>query len=175
MGDPLNISRLLHWVLYAVMTVGFLLIKTLPLEVGASHWPGPELVLVFAMAWVLRRPDFLPIWLVVPILLLADFVLMRPPGLWAAFSILAIEFLRSRTAAAREWPFTLEWGITTAILTLMVLGNRLILAIFSVPQVPLGLDLQQLLSSAAAYPVVVFLSVRFLRLRRPLTTEASLA
>lgn len=175
MGDPLNVSRMVHWALFAALAVLTLVVRTLPLEVGTSHWPGPELILVTAMVWVLRRPDYMPVWLLGAVLLLADFLLMRPPGLWTALGIVAVEFLRNRTAPAREWPFMMEWGIATAILTLMVLANRLILAVFSVPQVRLGLDLQQLLSSAAVYPLIVVVSIRFLGLRRPLTTEASLS
>ena len=174
MVDPLILSRLFHWALFVVVATLSLLVGTLPLDVGAANWPGPQMMLIMAIAWVVRRPDFVPIWLLAPIALAADFLLMRPPGLWAALTVLAVEFLRSRAVAAREWPMALEWGIAASLMTLMALSNRIFLGIFAVPQTPLGLDVQQLISSAIAYPIVLFVSVRLFGVRRPLTTEARL-
>lgn len=167
MVDPITLSRFLHWALFAAIALVAMLAQLLPLSVGSSHWPGPDLVLPLAMVWVVRRPDFMPVWLIASVALIMDLMLMRPPGLGAGLAVIMIEFLRSRANAAREWPLVLEWAIAGSLLTLVMLARRVILGIFSVPQTTLGLDLQQLISTVAVFPAVLLIAVAVMRLRPP--------
>lgn len=170
MVDPRTLARLLHWALFLAMALVVTLTEIMPRHIGAGTWPGPQLILVFAMVWVLRRPDYLPVWMIAGVGLTTDLILMRPPGLWAALMVIATEFLRSRSSNAREWPLALECAIATALMVLMMLCNRAVLGLFLVPQAGLGLDIQQLISSAIAYPFAVALSVYVLRLRYRLSS-----
>ena len=43
---------------------------------------GPDLLIAFAFAWSLRRPEYVPSLLLALLFLLADLLLQRPPGLW---------------------------------------------------------------------------------------------
>ncbi len=76
--------------------------------------PGPDILICVIMAWIVRRPDFLPMPLILFVILLEDLILMRPPGLWTAIVIVATEFLRGRVALTRELSFVVEWLLVWA-------------------------------------------------------------
>ncbi|MEG3662876.1 rod shape-determining protein MreD [Celeribacter halophilus] len=144
---------------------GFLLVAALvtffyllPLKVGAASWPGPDLILSVAFAWVLRRPDYVPVFLVAPVILLADFIFLRPPGLWTMLSVLGLEFLRRREPISRDLPFAVEWAMVAGVMLAMALAYRLCLALFMVDQSSLGLAIMGQVSTLLSYPVVVALS-----------------
>lgn len=166
MVDPRLLDRIVHWALFAVLFVAFALFDLLPLGAGIHDWPAPAWALLVAIAWVVRRPDYIPLSLFAVLAFLLDLLLMRPPGLFAALSVVAVEFLRSRAHAAREWPFLLEWLVVGTVLLVMVLGNRLVQGIFALPQPRFGLEMQQFISNMIVYPVIVGLSGWLLRVRR---------
>ena len=55
---------------------------------------GPDLLIAFALAWSLRRPEYVPTLLLAILFLLGDLLLQRPPGLWALLALLACENLK---------------------------------------------------------------------------------
>lgn len=129
--------------------------QLLPLGSGSGGLPGPDLLTLFAVAWVLRRPDFVPVTLIALLMLMADFLFMRPPGLWAAIVVVGTEFLRRREQGLRDLPFLAEWGLVAGVLLGMTLGEALLLLLFAVQQPSLGLTLIQLILTILAYPIVV--------------------
>jgi rod shape-determining protein MreD len=128
--------------------------------------PGPDLLVALAFAWVLRRPDYVPVLIVAAVMLAADFLFMRPPGLWAAITVMGVEFLRNREAGFRDLPFLVEWGMVALLLLGMTLANALVMLVLMVDQPSLGLTLLQLIATIAAYPLVVAMTVFALGLRR---------
>ena len=147
-------SRRLAWqIIFLALAAALTFIGLLPL--GQAALPGPDLFVLFAFAWVLRRPDYVPVLLVAVVLLLADFVFLRPPGLWAALGVLGLELLRVREGPLRDVPFAVEWGIVSVVIAAMFLANALVLAIFFVEQPPLGLTLIQMIATLLSYPAVV--------------------
>lgn len=130
----------------------------LPSHIGPDGMPGPDLLVGVTFAWVMRRPHFVPTVLVASAFLLADLLFMRPPGLWTALVVLAVEFLRTREASSREQPFLVEWAIVSGVLLGITLANRLVLMVFLVNQSGLGLTLLQYLVTILIYPVIVVLS-----------------
>lgn len=166
MVDPKLLDRMIHWVLFASLFVAFVLFDLLPLGDGIYEWPAPGWALLLAFAWVLRRPDYIPLGLFAVLAFLLDLLLMRPPGLFAALSVIAVEFLRSRAHAAREWPFLLEWLVVGTVLLVLLLVNKLLQGVFALPQPRFGLEMQQFLSNMIAYPVIVGLSGWLARVRR---------
>lgn len=151
---------------FAAISLAVVAASLLPLGDGTSDLPGPDLPVVLVLAWVLRRPDFVPAALVAAVMLLSDFLQMRPPGLWAAIVVLGVEFLRSREATLRDLPFFGEWALASLVLFAMTLLHWLLLALFLVPHPGLGLLLLQYLATVAAYPVVVLASRHLLGLRK---------
>ena len=172
MVDTWTFDRVLHWLLFLALGLFVLMLNVLPLGSGAPGWPAPEFLLVLAAGWVIRHPEFLPLPLFAVLAILADFLLMRPPGLYALLSVLMIEFLRSRAHASREWPFLLEWAIFAVLLFGILLTNRLYHFVFVIQQARFGLEMQQFLSSVLAYPLVVGLSVWLFGLARPKPGDA---
>lgn len=135
-----------------------ILFHILPTDVGPDGYPGPDLMLCLTFAWVLRRPHYVPTLLIAAIFLLSDILFMRPPGLWTALVVLAVEYLRSREPTLRELPLAAELGTVGAALILLHLANYLILMIVAVPQAQFGLVLLQAVATVFAYPMIVVLA-----------------
>ena len=166
MVDPVTSERWRYRALFVGLTLAILSLRLLPLGDGTGGLPGPDLPTALALAWVVRRPDYVPIGLIAAVVLLADIVQMRPPGLWAAIVVIGVAFLRSREATSRDLLFPGEWALASAVLFAMTLLYWLVLAVFMVPHPGLGLLLLQFLATAAAYPAVVLVSRLLLGLRK---------
>lgn len=157
--------------LYVGLALVLLFLRLLPLGSDAGTFPGPDLLLCLTMAWVMRRPDYLPLGLIVAVVLVEDLILMRPPGLWTALVVLATEFIRSRVALTRELNFVVEWLLVSGLMVGMLLAYRLIFALALLPQPTFGYAVVQVLWSILAYPLVVGASRLMLDLRKPATGE----
>jgi rod shape-determining protein MreD len=143
-----------------------LFFQLLPLETTPQRWSGPDLLLLISFAWALRRPDYLPSFLVAGIALMADLLLQRPPGLMAALMVVAVQLLKKRARQLRDQSFAIEWLSVAVALLVITLANRMILNITAVPQAPLSLSLVQLVMSMICYPVVVAISHALIGVRK---------
>ncbi len=144
----------------------------LPLSTLPSRWAPPDLLMALAMAWSLRRPDFVPAVLLGATLLMADMLYQRPPGLYALLVVLGCEFLKSRVLPHRETAFAAEWLAVAVVMGGIVVLNRTILTILAVAQPSLGLTLIQALLTIAAYPLVVIVSQHLMGVRKLSPAEA---
>jgi len=161
------VTRRLAWrTIFVALALLVAFVRLLPLGDGTGGVPGPDLLVALALAWAIRRPDYVPVLLVAILMLMADFLFMRPPGLWAAITVLGVEFLRSREAGFRDLPFLVEWGMVALLLLAMTLANAIVLLVLMVDQPTLGLTLLQLIVTMLAYPLVVAVTVFALGLRR---------
>lgn len=171
MADGVIRRRTSMWALFAGLSLVWLFLRMLPLSTQPTAVPAPDLVLCLVLAWVLRRPDYMPALLVAAVVLLEDLLIMRPPGLWAALVVIGCEFLRGRQSLMRELSFPAEWAIVAAVATTLMLIERTVLAVTLVPQPALGQVLLQLVVTLAAYPLVVLATHYLLRIRKPATGE----
>ena len=170
----ISLWRAAHWgyrALFLGLALLLLFLRLLPLGADAGRFPGPDLILCMIMAWVMRRPAYLPVWLIAAVVLAEDLILMRPPGLWTALVVMGSEFIRSRAALTRELNFVVEWLLVTGLMVAMLLAYRLVFALALLPQLPFGFAVVQVLWSALAYPLVVGASRLVLDLRKPATGE----
>jgi len=158
MADPVARHRWSFQVLFAALALGVIFFQVLPFRIGTPRWPGPDILTLLAFAWVLRRPDYVPVVLVVGVTLFTDILFMRPLGLWSALVLLGFEFLRRRQPFSRDLPFLVEWVMVAGVLLAMTVTNALVLAIFLVQQPVLTLTFLQLITSILSYPVVVAIS-----------------
>lgn len=168
MVDPVTRRRFGFRALFVGLSVLVVFVQILPFQMGNSRWPGPDLVVLLALAWVLRRPEYVTAPLVAAVILFGDVMFMRPLGLWAGIVVLGVEFLRTRGTLSRDLPFLVEWLTVAAVLILMTLARVLILALFLVEQPVLGLIFLQMIVSILTYPLVVAIS-RFVLGVRPMT------
>lgn len=171
MVDPLRVTLWFYRGLFLVLALVLLFLKLLPLGSLAGTWPGPDLLLCLIFAWVLRRPDYLPVLLICAVVLVDDFLLMRPPGLWAGLVIIGTEFLRSRVALMRELSFMVEWALVAAVMVAVLLAYRLVFVIAFLPQPVFGFALLQTVWSILCYPLVVAASRFAFDLRKPAMGE----
>lgn len=157
--NEIRLAQRLFWQGIFVILCGlFMFVRLLPLDSVVGAFPGPDLMLCGAFCWVIRRPDLLPVWLIAPVFLLADMLLMHPPGLWTALVVLATEALRRRHRRARGWSFTMELMVVGLLSTGMVCAQWLALTVLLVPQPALLSQLAQVPVTLIAYPAVVLLS-----------------
>jgi rod shape-determining protein MreD len=152
--------------LFAALAFLIVFVRLLPLGPGSGGLPGPDLLVGLAFAWVLRRPDYVPVLLVAAAVLTTDVFFLRPLGLWTACVILGLEFLRAREPLSRDLPFLFEWGMVASTILAMTLGYVLVLALFAVEQPALGLTLLQMLATILAYPLIVLFSARAIGLKK---------
>jgi rod shape-determining protein MreD len=166
--------RQTHWIfraLFLVLAMFLLFTRLLPLSHAPGTLPGPDVLICLIMAWIVRRPDFLPMPLILVVILVEDLVLLRPPGLWTAIVVVATEFLRGRIILTRELNFVVEWMLVSGVMLGMMLAYRLALGLAFVPQPPFGFAAVQMLWSIALYPLIVGLSRLIFDLRKPATGE----
>lgn len=171
MVDPIATQLWLYRGAFAGLAAFILFIRLLPLGGSAGSIPGPDLMLCLMLAWVTRRPDYLPALLIAVIVLVEDLMLMRPPGLWAALVVLATEFLRSRSAMTRQLGFLAEWFLVAVVMLALLVAYRIVLGIAFLDQPGFGYAFAQTVTSALSYPLVAGLLHAALRLRKPLAGE----
>ena len=138
----------------------------LPLGPGAGRLPGPDLLVLLAFAWVLRRPDHVPVLALAAVMFVADLLTMRPPGLWAMMMLIGVEATRGRTGTWSDMPFLVEWAVVSAVLAAMHLAYAIGLAVFFVDQPPIGQTLIRLIATICFYPAVVFVVDGIFRVKR---------
>lgn len=151
---------------FAGLSLAIMFFHLIPLDTVPSVWAPPDLLVAFAFAWVLRRPDFVPPMLLALVMLLADLLFQRPPGLWALLVVLGAEYLKYRTAGLSEASFVGEWISVALVVTGATLANRLALGILLVPLPAFGLALIQMLLTIATYPLVAFVTQALMGVRR---------
>ncbi|KPN64298.1 rod shape-determining protein MreD [Aliiroseovarius crassostreae] len=159
MIDRIALSRGYYRLLLVVVAIVLLFGRLLPLELGAGRLPGPDLLLVLVMAWVVRRPDYAPVFLIAPVFFLTDMLLLKPPAVWTLMVVFGTEFLRRRETRLREQSFLIEFGLVAATLVAMLIGQRLLLGVFLVEQVSFGREILYLLATIAAYPLAALVTV----------------
>ena len=149
------------WVQCGVfVALAFLLIVAdlVPLDMRPSLWASPDLLLAATLVWVVRKPSYVPVTILALIFLMADFLFMRPPGLWAALVVILTEVLRRQHREFRNMPLLVEWGTVAFGLVAITLANRIILAVVMSPQAPLGLTLIEMIATILSYPIVVIVA-----------------
>ncbi len=166
MAEALTSRRWAYRTLFVLVSIVVIGVGLLPLGDGTAGLPGPDLVVVIAFAWILRRPDYVPPLLLALVILLADAFALRPLGLWAGLIVIGAEFLRSRVALLRDLPFAAEWALVTIVLVAVTVAYWTIQTMFLVVQPGLGQLLLRALASAFVYPFVVAGSALIFGLRR---------
>jgi rod shape-determining protein MreD len=167
MIDPVTFSLWRGRIGFALIAFVLTFAALLPMGGEAGRLPGPDLLLCVVFAWVMRRPDFLPLWLLTATVLMTDILLMRPFGLWTALVVIGAEIIRARTVLMRELSFLMEWAVVGALMLAMLLIYRFVFALTLLPQVAFGAGLVQWLWSVVAYPAVVLFTSYVLSLRKP--------
>ena len=151
---------------FAFLVCVILFFQLLPLSTTPSRWAGPDLLLAFACAWAVRRPEYVPAFALAGLFLLADLLLQRPPGLWALLALLGCENLKSRARAVRDGTFVGEWLTVCLMLTGISIAYRLALMITLLDPPPFALSFSQLLMTLLCYPFVAGITHALMGVRK---------
>ena len=158
--------------LYPLLALLILFFHLLPLGTLPARWAPPDLLVALTLAWVLRRPDYVPMLSIGAVMLMADLLLQRPPGLLAALVVMGCAYLRSAAPGMRDIGFAGEWVTVGFVIVAIAFGNRVILWITAVQQAPLWLTILQVAATIAAYPIVVWISKGLFGVRRPALSDS---
>ena len=92
--------------------------------------------------------------MVAGLFLLTDLMLGRPPGLYAALSLLAFSNLSSRAITMRDMPFSVEWLTVAFAIAFVMLGHQLVLIILLVEPPAPALMFSQMAMTVLTYPLI---------------------
>lgn len=153
--------------LWFVLLATFVLFgQLLPLDNGPRRWAPPDIILVFALVWSSRRPDFVPSAIIAVVFFLQDLFLLRPPGLYALLALLLCEWQKTWATRPNEMNFMSEWLRSAFIFAGFLLSYRLILTLALSPLPPLSLSLIQMIMNIIFFPIAVFVSERLFNVRK---------
>lgn len=138
----------------------------LPLSAAPRQWAPPDVLFALSYAWAVRRPEFVPMIALAIALLLADFLLQRPPGLWTALCLIAIERAKTRERRQAENTFAVEWVTFGISMVLMMVLYRAILFVTVTDAGPLFLSSVKAVFTILIYPLVVLVSHFIFNVRR---------
>jgi rod shape-determining protein MreD len=156
---------------YLGLCLAIIIWHLLPLETLPRRWAPPDLLVGFTFAWALRRPDYVPILSIALVMLTADLLFQRPPGLMAALVLIAAEYLRNRFGGLSKASFAGEWLSVSIMIVAIAIANRLVLVILAVDVAPLGLTAIQAAMTILAYPAIAGITRALLGKRRLFTTR----
>lgn len=173
MADPAHPRLWLRHATFILLAAVIVFLQLLPLNTTPRLLPFPDVLLLFACLWAVRRPDYVSVVTIATVFLLADFLFHRPPGLMAALVVIATETLRARSISLRSASFGVEWLTVALAISAVTLGGRFALAIVMLPQAPLGLTLLQMVLTILAYPLAVAIAWGLFGISRPAPGEVN--
>jgi len=166
MISPATLYRWAYALLFTALAALVVFLRVLPTGGSVGGWPAPDFIVLAGFAWVAHRPDFVPVLLFAALLLVTELLFLRPPGVASGLAVIGLEAMRARAGQLRERGFLAEWMIAGVLLALMLVAERIFLAVFLVDQPDFGLAAIGLIVNILAYPAVAALSVWGLRVRR---------
>lgn len=166
MVDPLALRRFLFRCLFFGLCSVVIFLKMLPLTTEPRTIPGPDLLFCLTAAWVMRRPRWAPVGIIVLMHVVADLLFMRPVGLWPALSLLGYEYLRRKALGSAEVTPPIEIGLVSACFAVLIAANAFAHAVFGIPQASVGLQVLHVLITVVFYPLVIAFSVYVTGVRR---------
>lgn len=155
-------NRLAVQMMYVGCVVAVLWLQILPSGVEARY-SNPDLILALTLSWALYRPDALTPLLVGIVVLFADLILQKAPGLWALGSVLGTIFLRSRKLEYDHRTFLDTWLLLTIVTISIFLFYNLILRITFTSAPSFMLGLAEIISTCLMFPFIHIASIQVFR------------
>lgn len=172
MGDASSFRLWTMRLVFMGLALVVMFFHLIPLDTVPRQWAPPDLIMGFCFAWALRRPEFVPALVVAAILLLADLLFHRPPGLMALLVLVGCEYLKSHRTGLPDASFTGEWASVALAVVAITLIYRLVLGVLLVPVPSLAPTLSQVLLTIAVYPILALITQSALGVRRSTLPEA---
>lgn len=154
MADRADARTWMHRGIFVALAFWIIVFQLVPLDMRPANWAGPDLLLAATLLWVARKPAYLPVPVIAGFFLMADFLFMRPPGLWTLLVVLLTETIRRQHREFRNMTLVVEWGTIAIGIIGITLINRLIIALVMAPQAPFGLAIMEMSATIVVYPLV---------------------
>lgn len=158
MSDRTDARTWMHRAIFVAVGFWIIVFKLAPLNMQPAGFAGPDLLLVITLVWVARKPQYLPLPVIVAFFLMADFLFMRPPGLCTALVVILTETIRRQHRDFRTMTLFAEWTAMGVGVVAITLANALILAIVMIPQPPLTLVATEMVTTILVYPLVALIA-----------------
>jgi rod shape-determining protein MreD len=153
-----DVSPVRLWMYRAsFVAVGMLLIlwSIIPFDLSAGAMPVPDLFYCITMVYVVRRPEYVPIWAVFFVFFMRDVLTQAPLGLFTLLMVMGTEVVRANIQAFREYIFGLEWLWMATIFVAITLIQQVLLAL-TLSDTPRFLEqVLLILFTVMTYPVTV--------------------
>ncbi|MEM8980858.1 MAG: rod shape-determining protein MreD [Pseudomonadota bacterium] len=153
----LDRPTLSYWLLYLLICSGIFFVELLPLQTQPGDWSRGDPLVPLTMAWMLRRPDYLPLSLAACMFFLGDLLLQRPPGLFAGLALMGCLFLRARGAELRRASRGVEFAFAAGAIIAIYVAYRLILFATFLPAPSLSAAASELVFTLLYYPIFIVL------------------
>ena len=141
--------------LFTALGLAFVFWKIVPFEWSPGSTPGPDIFYCITMAYVIRRPEYAPVWLIFAVFFMRDVLTLAPIGLFSLFMVVGTEVVRSNLQAFREYIFGMEWLWIASIFTVITLVQQVMLGLM-LANTPRFVDqLLLILFTVLSYPVIV--------------------
>ena len=144
----------MYRIAFVLIGLALIVLRLLPLQTIPQTWAGPDVMLCLVFAWSVRRPDYIPTFLIALMILLEDFLLQRPPGLHAALVVCASLWLKYKSTSTEDQTMATELiQIAFAVIGIFV-ATRLLLNFALLPLPSLPLHFAQAIVTVMFYPVM---------------------
>ena len=127
----------------------------IPFDLSADALPVPDVFYCITMAYVVRRPEYVPIWAVFFVFFMRDILTQAPLGLCTLLVVMGSEVVRANIQAFREYIFGLEWLWVATKFVAITLLEQVLLALTLSDTPRLGEQVLLILFTVLAYPVTV--------------------
>ena len=158
--------------IFIAVAIFLILANLMPLQTTPQSWPWPNILLLVIFCWSLREPNFVPIPLIIAILLLQDFLLHRPPGLFSGISVMIFILIKAITASSDDKSFLAEWVRVSLAFAAISLIYHLVLTLSFVNTSQLRIRLIQTIFNISLYPFIVLVSHYIFRVKRSYFTRS---
>ena len=156
---------------FLVITTLLVMLKTLPIQTGLNLIFIPDVLLVMSFSWIIQRPDIIGPILLTMTFLFADFILQRPPGLWALIVLFGGMFLRTRSIRFKEVFFIYEWATVSAVIIFCYTLQNVLMRFAFITLYDFKLTSIQALTAILFYPICTWIFRSMLKARGVYSTQ----
>ncbi|MCO4824300.1 MAG: hypothetical protein KC451_05555 [Amylibacter sp.] len=155
MDDTSPVQLWMYRAAYLGIGMAFILWSIIPFDLSAGALPVPDIFFCITMAYVVRRPEYVPVWMIFVVFFLRDILTQAPLGLCTLLVVMGTEVVRGNIQAFREYNFGLEWLWIGAIFVAITTTEQILLALTLSDTPRLLGQVLLILFTLAAYPVTV--------------------
>jgi len=137
----------------------------LPLGLSADALVMPDIFFCMAFYWVVRSAKTAPVTIIFCVVFFADFMLMRPLGLWTFVVVLAMELTRLQRLPILEQMFIVEWILFSLLFAAALLFKSLLLTISFSETPAFELTVWYFFMTVVTYPFIVIVLYYIFRIR----------